>query len=88
MGDKTLWFSENFSTSEDEDFSGDDDITLTAVRLDGPARTVVEEGGVPSFNTHIKNFLLVGLGLPKLGCWEVTARYKGAKLTYVFQVKK
>jgi hypothetical protein len=39
---------------------------------------VVQEGGVPSFNRDIKNFLLVGLGLPEPGCWEVTARYKGA----------
>ncbi|MGH2590251.1 MAG: hypothetical protein ACRDGW_05575, partial [Actinomycetota bacterium] len=88
VGDKTLWFSQNFSTAEGEDFSGDDDITLTAVRLDGPARTVVEKGGVSSFNTHIKNFLLVGLGLPKLGCWEITASYKGAELTYVLQVEE
>jgi hypothetical protein len=49
---------------------------------------VVEKGGVPSFNTHIKNFMLVGLVLPELGCWEVTAKYEGAELAYVFQVKR
>jgi hypothetical protein len=88
VGDKTLWFSENFSTAEGEDFSGNADITVTAVHLDGSAPTVVEEGGVPSFNRDIKNFMLVGLGLPEQGCWEVTARYQGAELTYVLQVEE
>jgi hypothetical protein len=87
IGDKTLWFSEHFSTAEGEDFSGDADITLTAVRLDGSARTVVQEGGQPSFNRDIMNFLLVPLGVPKPGCWEVTASYKTSELTYVFEVE-
>lgn len=87
VGDKTLWFSENFSTAQGEDFSGDAGITLTAVDLDGSAPKVVEEGGVPSFNHHIKNFMLVGLGLPEPGCWEVTARYQGTELSYVLLVE-
>jgi hypothetical protein len=86
VGDKTLWFSERFSTAVNEDFTGNADITITAERLDGPARTVVAEGGVPSFNRGIKNFMLVGLVLPKSGCWEVTASYRGAELAYVLQV--
>jgi hypothetical protein len=86
VGDKTLWFSERFSTAENEDFTGNGDLTVTAERLDGPARTVVSEGGVPSFNRDIKNFMLVGLVLPKPGCWEVTASYRGAELAYVLQV--
>lgn len=88
VGDKTLWFSENFSTAEGEDFSGNADITVTAVHLDGSAPTVAEEGGVPSFNREIKNFMLVGLVLPEPGCWEVTARYQGAELTYVLEVEE
>lgn len=88
VGDKTLWLSESFSTARGEDFSGDADITVTAVRLNGSAPKVVEEGGVPSFNRDIKNFLLVGLVLPEPGCWEVTASYQGAELTYVLQVEE
>jgi hypothetical protein len=83
VADKTLWFSENLSTA---DFSSDADIKLTAVDLDGSSPTVVQEGGVPSVNPDIKKFILVGLGLPEPGCWEVTARYQGAELTYVLQV--
>lgn len=88
VGDKTAWWSETFSSAEREDFSGLDDIKVTAVRLDGSARTVVEKSGVPSFNPDIKNFLLVGLVLPEAGCWEVTASYHGAELAYVLEVKK
>jgi hypothetical protein len=88
IGNKTLWFSENFSTAKGEDFSGDAEITVTAVDLDGSAPKVVETGpGVPSFNRDIKNFILVGLGLPEVGCWKVTARYKSAELTYVLLVE-
>ena len=87
VGDKTLWFSENFTTAKGEDFSGNADITFTAVHLDGSASTVAQEGGVPSFNRDIKNFMLVPLGFPEPGCWEVTARYKGAELTYVLHVE-
>ena len=60
VGDKTLWFSERFSTAEDEDFTGNADIALTAERLDGPAHKVVAtrrgslpaDGGVPSPQFH------------------------------------
>ncbi|HXF73015.1 MAG TPA: hypothetical protein VNO79_10455 [Actinomycetota bacterium] len=87
VGDKTLWWSEDFSTAEGEDFSGDADIAVTAERLDGSAPPVVVEGGVPSFNPGIGNFMLVGLMLPEPGCWAVTASYHGAELAYVLQVE-
>src|SRR5688500_6521734 len=87
IGDKTAWFSEAFSKSEGEDFSGDPTITVTAVRLDGSAPTVIQEGGQPSFNRGIKNFLLVPLVLPEPGCWEVTARYRDVELAYVLHAK-
>ncbi len=84
---KTLWFSERFSTARGEDFSGDPNITLTATRLDEPAPVVRRDRGVPSFNEHIKNFLLVPLALPaEPGCWRVTATYHGAELSYVMEV--
>jgi hypothetical protein len=87
VGDKTVWFSEKFSTAEGEDFSGNADITITAVHLEGSAPKAVQKGGVPSFNAHIRNFILVGLGVPEPGCWEVTAQYEGAELSYVMLVK-
>jgi hypothetical protein len=84
---KTLWFSERFPRAAEGDFTGRDHVTLTAVRLDRSAPTVVEHSqGMPGFRRDIKNFKLVGLVLPKPGCWEVTAGYRGAELAYVLQV--
>jgi hypothetical protein len=85
---KTLWFSESFPSAGEADFTGMDNVTLTAVRLDGSAPSVVEHSrGMPGFRRDIKYFKLVGLVLPKPGCWEVTAGYRGAELTYVLQVE-
>jgi hypothetical protein len=87
VGDKTLWFSETFPSAGEGDFTGMDNVTLAAVRLDGSAPTVVEHSqGMPGFRHDIKNFMLMGLVLPKPGCWEVTASYRGAELTYVLQM--
>ena len=68
VGDKLLWWSENYSTAKSEDFSGKADITVTAVRLDGSAPKVVETPGVQSFNPSLGNFMLVGVVLPEPGC--------------------
>jgi hypothetical protein len=86
VGNKTLWWSDRFSAAEHEDFDGNAALTVTAERLDGSAHEVVADGGVPSFNHVIKNFMLVGLVLPDAGCGKVTARYQGAELTYVLRV--
>jgi len=86
LGDKTLWWSRDYSSTLHEDFDGDADITVRAVRLDGPAPSVVEGPGVPSHHAADGNFLLVGLEVPRPGCWEVTARYRGAELTYTMSV--
>ncbi len=88
VGNKTLWWSENFSTAKGEDFSGNDDITVTAVRLDGSAPKVVETPGGAYFNDFLGNFMLVGLVVPEAGCWQITANYQGAELTYMMQVEK
>jgi hypothetical protein len=85
VGDKTLWWSENYSIAAGEDF-GRADIFVKAEQLDGSARTVVVGGGVGSFNPDIGNFMLVGLVLPKQGCWKVTASYRDADLAYVIRV--
>ena len=89
VGDKSLWFSESFSSAAEGDSTGMGRVTLTAVRLDGPAPTVVEHSkGAPGFRRDIKQFKLMGLVLPKPGCWEVTASYRGDELAYVLQVEE
>lgn len=85
-GDKTFWWSENYSPGDPGV------ITVTAKHLNGSARTV--EASKPAgsgFNpfmlapTH-ESVTVVVVELPESGCWELTAEYKGAALSYVFWV--
>ncbi|MGH8871367.1 MAG: hypothetical protein ACRDWS_05275 [Acidimicrobiia bacterium] len=80
-GEKTFWWSENYSPGDPAE------ITVTAEHLDGSAPTVEVGGpGGGGFNPSIGNFMLVGLELPQPGCWDLTARYKSATLSYVVWV--
>jgi hypothetical protein len=82
-GEKTFWWSESFSVMGELE----PDITVTAEHLDGSAPKVEAGGpGTNGFNPGLGNFMLVGLELPQPGCWELTARYKNATLSYVVWV--
>lgn len=82
-GDKTFWWSENYSPGDPGV------ITVTAKHLNGSAPTV--EASKPAgsgFNpfmlapTH-ESITVVVVELPESGCWELTAEYKGATISYV-----
>ena len=87
VGDKTLWFNERFSSPEGEDSSGNTVITVTARNLERSEPEAVQKGEGLAFNSHVRHFVLIGLEVPKPGCWEVTARYEEAELSYVMLVK-
>jgi hypothetical protein len=79
---KTFWWSEAYPATE-EPYPP---ITLTGRRLDRPGS--FETGGPAGggFREDIGDFILVGLEIPA-GCWELTATYRGAELSYVLLVK-
>jgi hypothetical protein len=86
VGEKTFWWSENYSPADPGEF------TVTAEHLNGSAPTIkgAKPGG-SGFNpfmlapTH-ESVTVVGVELPEPGCWELTAVYKGATLSYVVWV--
>ena len=86
QGDRTFWWSENYSPADPGEF------TVTAEHLNGSAPTIkgARPGG-SGFNpfmlasTH-RSVTMVGVELPEPGCWELTADYKGATLSYVVWV--
>jgi hypothetical protein len=83
-GEKTFWWSENFPGGAME---GSPNITVTAGHLDGSAPVVKSGGpGTNGFHPDMGDFMLVGVELPAPGCWELTAEYKGASLSYVMWV--
>lgn len=80
-GEKTFWWSENFSISNEPE----PDIEVTARRLDGKT-TYEARQTTHGMRDDIGNFMLVGVTLPEPGCWELTASYHGASLSYVIWV--
>jgi hypothetical protein len=86
VGEKTFRWSENYSAADPGEF------TVTAEHLNGSAPTIKgSKPGGSGFNpfmlapTH-ESVTMVGVELPEPGCWELTAVYKGATLSYVVWV--
>ena len=80
--EKTFWWSEGFPTTEQPAPT----ITLTGRRLDRPGsfETARRAGG--GFREDIGDFMLVGVEIPA-GCWELTATYRDAELSYVVLIQ-
>lgn len=82
-GDRTFWWSENYSPEDPRE------INVTAEQVNGSAPTVHMSAPAGSgFNpfmlqpTH-ESVTMIGVELPEPGCWELTAEYKGSTLSYV-----
>ena len=77
---KTFWWSEGLSSSEVPT-----PIVLTGRRLD--RRGSFEGGGAGGVSSRedIGDFMVVGIEIPA-GCWELTARYGAAELSYVVRI--
>lgn len=81
---KWLWWSDHLSSKDSAE------ITITADHLHGTAPIVRVSGpggastspSSPSFGT----FMVTSFELPERGCWEITAHYRGASLSYVVRV--
>ena len=80
----SYWWSLNFPGGGLEERP---DITVTYRNLDDP-EDKISIGG-PGGNAHTGDFrwhMLAGFDQEGPGCWEVTAAYKGATLTYIYEV--
>ena len=80
-GEKTFWWSREFSISSEPE----PDIEVDARRLDGQT-TFEAIQTTHGMRDDIGDFMLVGVTLPEPGCWEITARYRGVALSYVIWV--
>jgi hypothetical protein len=61
-------------------------ISVAGRRLDRAGPTF--RAGDPGTNASFDNTtaMLVGVGVPTSGCWELTGRYRGAQLSYIVWV--
>jgi len=79
---KGVFWSKSFPGGDVEE---QPDLEVTWQRLDGP-KTVITEGN-PGTNAYTPEegwFMMAGIDPDKPGCWEVTATYRGASLSYVY----
>jgi hypothetical protein len=77
---KTFWWSAVFDVHREEQ----PEIYVIGSRIGGPGRF----GFGPGTNASgdFGNAMLVGVDVPEEGCWNVTAHYRGADLSYVVWV--
>lgn len=81
-GNKIALWHEGYSQSEEPQ----PEITLSARQLDGDAVVEPVVYGTNAYHPDYGQFMMTGIELPTLGCWEITAEHKGASLIFVVWV--
>ncbi len=61
-------------------------LVMMGRRLDATAPPLDASRATNAFAEDIQSAMLVGVGFPTLGCWELTGRYAGAELSFVVWV--
>lgn len=80
---KSVWWSTHFQGGQAEPVP---DITVTWRRLNGPEPTAITFDG-PGTNAYTDEegwWMIAGLDPDMRGCWEVTATYRDAELSYTY----
>jgi hypothetical protein len=78
---KTVFWREGFVAFEEPN----PDLTVSGRKLDASAPTFSFSDATHGWD-DTGNFMLIGISIPAEGCWEITAEYKDAQLTYVVEV--
>lgn len=79
-GQKLFWWREGFVVGQEGP------LTVTGRRLDAAAPPLLVSSPTNASTPEYGDGMLVGVGFPTLGCWEITGRYADAELTYVVWV--
>jgi hypothetical protein len=77
---KTFWWSADWKPDEEPQPT----IVVTGRRLGGPESFTFGPG--TNASADFGTAMLVGIDIPAYGCWELTAQYRLATLTYVVSV--
>jgi hypothetical protein len=78
---KIVWWSEGYDAKADPLPA----IEISGRRLDGDAPPMVVTGANGSWTTV--DFIMSGVNFPTTGCWEITGRFKGAKVKFVVLIE-
>ncbi len=79
---KLVWFREGYVWTEEPE----PDLTLSARQLDGEAVLEPFMHATNGYHPDYNSFMLTGIELPVLGCWEITGEYDGHSLSFVVWV--
>ncbi len=80
---KSVWWSENFPGGTVEESPV---ILVEWTRLDTDAPTVTNDSlGTNAYTDADGSFIIGGIDPDGGGCWRVTATYKGASMSYVYE---
>lgn len=65
-------------------------LTVTGRRLDAPAPPLKTDEHANNGWTNDSHhaFMVAGIFIPTLGCWQITGDYKGNRLTFVVLVRE
>jgi hypothetical protein len=82
---KLFWFRQGYDGKAEPQ----PHLTVTGKRLDAPASPLMADPASGSYGEQDwRSFMVVGINLPTLGCWEITGHYEGDELTLVVWVGK
>jgi hypothetical protein len=82
--DKAFWWSESFQWRNKLQPA----ITVSIRRIDGSERFEMPGPSTHGFRSDTVQFMLQGVSFPGPGCWEISATYKGAELSFVALVAR
>jgi hypothetical protein len=75
---KTFWWSADFDVNHELQPA----ITVSGQQLDGEGQFVTPAPGTNA-QADFGSAMLTGIDIPTPGCWEITAAYRRATLSYV-----
>jgi len=77
---KMFFWSSNWAGMREEQEPG---LTVVATRLDGPGTVTADHATNASADSLGGQAMLTGIEFPTPGCWQLTAQYGDAVLSYI-----
>jgi hypothetical protein len=59
---------------------------VTGERLNGEAPPLDASSANGSYSEDMGSAMMMGIGIPTAGCWEITGNYEGDELSFVVWV--
>ena len=79
---KVFWWREGYIWNEEPE----PELIVSGERLDAASPPLIASEGTNAYASDIGSAMLVGVGLPTLGCWKITGNYADAELSFVVWV--